>query len=262
MLADTPTLSMSPSHGGPGTSITLSGTGFLHSASVSISFGGVVQAGVATDNTGSFTAVFPAPNDPPGTYNVTAKDAANTVSLNFKLDPSSGTTSTTTSTTTTSTTTSTSPPTTTTTPSRPPTSTTTETQVSTVFVTATQTIVSPSTTTVTVTTPGQPSTSTQTQTQTQTETRTGPASTVYATSVVTPGASTVTVTVPGGDPTSSTQSVTAGQNSLQLGALSDAELYFFAGVGILILAVSLGILAFRHRVNNDYGKSMTSKNDS
>jgi hypothetical protein len=124
-----------------------------------------------------------------------------------------------------------------------------------VFVTSTETIVSPTTTTVTATVAGQPTTTTHTQTQTQTQTV--PPSTVTATSIVDPQASTVTVTVLGAQTTSS-QGASLGPTG-SLNALSDTSLYFFSGVVFLIMAASLGILAFRRRVNEDYRKNVMSR---
>ena len=43
--------------------------------------------------------------------------------------------------------------------------------------------------------------------------------------------------------------------------MSDTSLYFFAGVGALILAISGGILAFRRRVNEDYRKNVMSRDN-
>jgi hypothetical protein len=272
-------LSMSPTHGQPGTSITLSGTGFKSSATVKISFNDVSVASATTDGGGAFTAIFPAPSFPNGTYPVSAADGVNTVNTAFTIDPSSTNSTTSSSTTSSSTSNSTSStsssikPTTvtttvTTTSTTTATSTVTTTSKTTITTTAKTTVTTTSTTTVTslsTSTTTRPavtvtSTSTSTSTSTKNYTSTEAAATVTATKTLTQagGAATVTVSV-----TKSVADPPAAQSSQPSGGFPDTLLYFLAGVGILVTAVSVGMLAFRGKRIEDYkgeGQSRGSSN--
>ena len=69
--------------------------------------------------------------------------------------------------------------------------------------------------------------------------------------------STITVTAP--PPSQTSRDPGSSQNSLpSLTDISGIPLYFFAGVGILILAISFIIVAFRSRVASDFeGESLS-----
>jgi hypothetical protein len=73
-----PLISISPSTGPSGTSVRVTGTGFLASSTITLSYGLTVVATSPTtctsDSTGSFTCTFTVPAGLSGTYVVTAKD--------------------------------------------------------------------------------------------------------------------------------------------------------------------------------------------
>jgi hypothetical protein len=262
-LADTATLSMSPTHGQAATRITATGSGFGHGAAVTISFNGVGQAYVLTDSSGAFNVVFSAPSDPPGTYPVTASDGNNQATLSFTIDSSTTTTTTTTSTSTSSSSTST-------------TSSSSSSSTSSVSsfsapktTTVTTTVTSVSTSTVTSNPPPVTFTKTQTSTATATTTATTTSTTtalstsvetvsappVTATTTVTQPKAAVTVTVSARQ-TSSTDPAAGHSSPQPVAGLSDTFLWVFAGVGILLLAISIGIFAMRGKATGVYKKGL------
>jgi hypothetical protein len=245
------TLSMSPTHGPPGTSITLSGTDFKSSATVTISFNDVVAASAVTDRSGAFRVIFAAPSSSNGTYPISVSDGVNTVNLAFTIDSSSTTT-----TTSTSTSNSTSLSTKTTTITTTVTATVTTTSVTKVTTTSTTTVTSLSTTTTTR--PGVTVTSTSTSTKNYTTTDPGAPVTATETMTQTAAAATITVSV-----TKSSSDPAAAQSSLPFfGSLSDTLLYFLAGVGIMVTAISVGVLAHRERTIKDYTSEKPSRESS
>jgi hypothetical protein len=83
--------------GRAGTAVTITGTGFAPSNTVSIKFDAVTLASAPTDPTGGFTQVITVPNAPAGSYFISAIDplgaaasAAFTVTPLITLSPSSG----------------------------------------------------------------------------------------------------------------------------------------------------------------------------
>jgi hypothetical protein len=79
-------LSVTPTDGAPGTSVTVSGSAFDSGASVKVSFGGVV-AGTATANSqGGFNAAMRVPNLPEGLVSVTGTGADETNPPKFYVD--------------------------------------------------------------------------------------------------------------------------------------------------------------------------------
>jgi hypothetical protein len=232
------TLNMSPSHGTAGVEITLGGTGFQPSTAVTVTFNGVVEMGLTTDSTGAFTGIFDAPNVPPGPYPVTANDGVNKVTISFTIDPSSGGGPPT-------------PPTTTTATSTTSSSTGPTGGSKTTTVTTTLTSVSTFTFTIigsaTPQTQTQTSTSTSTTTVTSVSTKTPAALTVTATTTVDPAAVTVTATH------------TTTTLASAFGGIPNAFLYLFAGVGVLILAISAVILSISRSAADRYGKALGTK---
>src|SRR5439155_12638142 len=148
----TNSISLNPDTGTPGTAVTVTGTGFAPSSSMTIRYDGTIQSTtpptVTTDSNGAFSCMFNVPAGTPGTHTVLATDAGgNSASATFTLDIVSTTTVTSTTT------------------LPPSTSTTTETSTTTATSTTTETstVTTPTTTTET-TTVTTPTTTTQTTT--------------------------------------------------------------------------------------------------
>ena len=86
-------VSISPSKGQSGNTITISGNGYAASSQVSVTFGGsattTTPSTITTDSLGDFgPASFQVPNMAPNTYTVTATDSTgNTSSANFNMSP-------------------------------------------------------------------------------------------------------------------------------------------------------------------------------
>ncbi len=96
-----PNISLSPVRGQAGSSVTVSGTGFAVSSTVTVTFGSVGQVATTSSNsTGSFSTSFIVPSVPSGTNVVTATDTgSNSATANFNvlvpkvtLKPSTGAT--------------------------------------------------------------------------------------------------------------------------------------------------------------------------
>ena len=93
----TPSISLTPTSGPPGTSITVVGSNFKLGATVTIFFDvdgdGVVDPGetvgtATASSTGAFSTVVPAPTLPSGIYNVRATDGVNTApAVTFTITP-------------------------------------------------------------------------------------------------------------------------------------------------------------------------------
>jgi hypothetical protein len=250
--ADNPTVSISPTHGLPGTAIVMRGSGFAADAIVRVTFGSGNSGGTsaATDATGAFTDYMAAPQVAPGDYVVTASDGKDKASANFTID---GSTSTTTNSTTSSSTSSAKTTTVTTTV----TATITTTAMTTLTTTSTATSLSTSTVTrpaLTVT-----STSTLTSTSTKNYTTTEPAAPITATATLTQLAAAETVTV---SVSKSSADPPAAQSGPQAFGVPDTLLYFLGGVGIMVTAISVGMLAFRERTIEDYRSEGKSRGSS
>jgi hypothetical protein len=100
---------------------------------------------------------------------------------------------------------------------------------------------------------------TSTSTSTKNYTTTEPAATVTATKTTTQLAAAATVTVSASRISSADPAQSSPQSS---GGFPDTLLYFLAGVGILITAISVGMLAFRERRIEDYGREGPSRESS
>jgi hypothetical protein len=96
-IVPTPSITISPTSGPPGTSITVVGSNFKLGATVTIFFDvdgdGVVDPGetvgtATASSTGAFSTVVPAPTLPFGTYDVRATDGVNTApAVTFTITP-------------------------------------------------------------------------------------------------------------------------------------------------------------------------------
>ena len=78
-------ITISPNNGPAGTTITITGSGFLANGSINITYDGasVIPSSVTVDSTGSFTTTFKAPSGPSGVHTVIASDASYTASTQF-----------------------------------------------------------------------------------------------------------------------------------------------------------------------------------
>jgi hypothetical protein len=92
-------MTISPTSGSVGTTVTVSGTGFVASRSIKISYDGTniasVPSTITTNNAGSFSAKFTVPAGPARTVQVSASDGTNLASTSFKLIATIGLTPTT-----------------------------------------------------------------------------------------------------------------------------------------------------------------------
>jgi hypothetical protein len=95
-----PALTISPTSGKVGDSVTVNGTGFGNKKSVTITFGNTDEATDVTSTKGSFEVDFDVPSVGPGNYNVTAEDTSNNsasaqfrITTNISLSPVTSTTS-------------------------------------------------------------------------------------------------------------------------------------------------------------------------
>ncbi|MDE1879917.1 MAG: PKD domain-containing protein [Euryarchaeota archaeon] len=82
-----PALSLSPTGGPPGTAVAVSGTGFLRSSPITVTWSGGTVCTSTTDRTGSFSCDFTIPaGTAAGSYTFTAADgASNTATATFKV---------------------------------------------------------------------------------------------------------------------------------------------------------------------------------
>ncbi|HVC26537.1 MAG TPA: hypothetical protein VND40_00095 [Nitrososphaerales archaeon] len=195
---------------------------------MNITFGGGPETRAGTNAQGAFTDYITAPSAAPGVYAVSATDGENTATVDFTLGLGTVANTTTSSSTTSSNAT---------------TVTTTVTSISrtTVTTTSTTTATSLSTTTLPAVT----------LTSTHDYTTTGPpAAPVTTTTTLTQLATAVTVTVSASQSNPGTG--TAQGAPQPSGGFSDTLLYFLAGVGILVTAISVGMVAFRDRTLKDY----------
>jgi hypothetical protein len=134
-------------------------------------------------------------------------------------------------------------------------------KTTTVTTTVTATVTSIKTTTsVSTSTTTRPAV-TVTSTKNYTTTSAQAVATVTATKTTTKLAAAATVTVPASknsnaDPPSTQSSPQAS------GGFPDTLLYFLAGVGILVTAISVGMLAFRERRIEDYGRESPGHSSS
>lgn len=233
-------VSVSPTHGLPGAVILLSGNGFAADSTVSVVFGSSAETSAGTDARGEFTDYIPVPAAAPGTYVVTATDGQDRASVNFTLDSPTGNTTTTSSSTT---------------DSKAKAVTTTVTTTATITLTTTSTTTETSVSTSTTALPAVTLTSTENYTTTE-----PPAAPVTATTTVTQLAAAVTVTASSSQSSETSQDTGAAQGSSpSSGGFSDTLLYFLAGVGIMVTAISVGMLAFRQRTIEDYKSEVPSR---
>jgi hypothetical protein len=84
----TATMSVNPTSGYVGTKVTVNGSGFLASLSVSITFNNVLVKTVSADAKGSFTTNFEVPAQGGGTYKIRASDGANVKDVDFTVTTS------------------------------------------------------------------------------------------------------------------------------------------------------------------------------
>jgi hypothetical protein len=91
-FAVTSAISLNPTNGNVGTTITVSGTGFAASSTITVKYDGTVQttspATVATDAYGSFSASFAVPASVYGSHTVQATDGTNSATATFTVNPS------------------------------------------------------------------------------------------------------------------------------------------------------------------------------
>jgi hypothetical protein len=92
-----PTMTMSPTGGAVGDTVTISGTGFGEELDVTIKFGGTEVVTDVTDDVGNFATTFNVPVKSPGAYTVEAKDedsnkktASFTIAASMKLSQATG----------------------------------------------------------------------------------------------------------------------------------------------------------------------------
>ena len=82
ILIVSPQMEISPTSGGVGTEVTVSGNGFGSSQPLVVSFGGMqVVSGQSADARGSFSLTFKVPKGKPGDHAVTVTDATGSVAL-------------------------------------------------------------------------------------------------------------------------------------------------------------------------------------
>jgi hypothetical protein len=83
--AATPKITLSPSSGPVGTSVTVTGKGFSSGQTVTITYDGKVVSTIKTDSQGRFTATFIVPTSTLGNHQVTAKDNCQSASACFNV---------------------------------------------------------------------------------------------------------------------------------------------------------------------------------
>jgi hypothetical protein len=88
-LAVASKITITPSDGAPGMTVTVTGTGFDASKTITIKYNAITvtttPAIINTDASGNFTASFTVPTSAAGTYTVQASDNTNTASANFTI---------------------------------------------------------------------------------------------------------------------------------------------------------------------------------
>ncbi|MCK4723950.1 MAG: IPT/TIG domain-containing protein, partial [Dehalococcoidia bacterium] len=81
-----PAISISPTEGAAGTSVTISGTGFNQDEDITISFAASeISTAIETDSNGSFSGTFKVPAKSKDTYKVKASDGTNKESVDFTV---------------------------------------------------------------------------------------------------------------------------------------------------------------------------------
>ena len=81
-----PAISISPTEGAAGTSVTISGTGFNQDDDITISFAASeIPTAIETDSNGSFSGTFKVPAKSKDTYKVKASDGTNKESVDFTV---------------------------------------------------------------------------------------------------------------------------------------------------------------------------------
>ena len=134
-------------------------------------------------------------------------------------------------------------------------------KTTTVTTTVTATVTSIKTTTSISTSTTTKAAVTVTSTKNYTTTRPQAVATVTATKTMTQPAAAATVTVSASK--SGSADPRAAQSSPQSsGGFPDTLLYFLAGVGILVTAISVGMLAFRERRIEDYGREAPGRGNA
>jgi hypothetical protein len=85
-LAATASITLSPTSGTDGMSVTVSGTNFTASTGITVSFAGNAVASATSSSAGSFSATFSIPaSQPNGSYPVSASDATHSASATFTV---------------------------------------------------------------------------------------------------------------------------------------------------------------------------------
>ena len=88
-VTSNPSLTLNPTSGKIGSSVTAYDFGFAASSSVTITFDGSIVATTATDASGSFSTSFIVPSSSPGSHTVTGTDASsNSATATFTVVPS------------------------------------------------------------------------------------------------------------------------------------------------------------------------------
>lgn len=82
------TINLSTTTGYVGTEVTVSGTGFQDSQSISITFDNDLATTTTTDDNGEFTAIFTVPVRSAGTYEIKVSDGTNTEEADFSISTS------------------------------------------------------------------------------------------------------------------------------------------------------------------------------
>ncbi len=81
------TMSLKPTKGFVGTSVTVTGSNFLPSASVTVEFDGTPIASTMSNSGGNFSATFTVPNAVIGPHNITATDGTSVLTSSFTVSP-------------------------------------------------------------------------------------------------------------------------------------------------------------------------------
>jgi hypothetical protein len=257
-LAATAALGVSPTSGPAGTDVLVSGTGFAGDSIVTLGFVGATQTRAGTNAGGTFTDYLVAPAAAPGTYSISATDGINSASANFTVTASTVTTTGTTTSTTSTATSTTSSTTASSTSSKTTTATSKATSNATTTVTSTATSTETAISFFTITTAQPAVTLTATVNYTTTDTTTAaPAPPVTTTTTLTQPIAPVTVTVSVSQNSTAPASVQGAPQTSS--GFSDTSIYFLAGVGILVTAIGVGMLAFRNNAIQDYRKNLPAR---